>query len=614
MALSTTLARLRARIKKELDQQPERQPERLTAAEPTAAPAPRTAAPISRSPARRPESDPSRDRTAETLRDLRRGVSETKKFVDPISRAARAQEAAGPFERTGETDFQDFRAGERGMPAAGDFASMSPSALQQVLSQFPGMSVRPDNISSFLDELGQLSPDVTFSMGAAPTGLVGSTGGASGSMANTFGTASQGLGGLSSALGLAQGIQKGDPIGSALSAYQLYSSLNNAFNLGGPTASGLVGKGISGLSSLLGGGGGLAASNLAALSNPGIAAALGIVPQAVGSGAGTTAGVAGGAAGSLAGSLAGVAGVALPVVTHLLTNAFNNVNAWTGEQFDYQKFVPRLMHDQGKVAQAQGMLAGMLPYAQDPTELNAMLDFYTKSISGDFPTIGGGPGRVPYIAPTGSRVHGQNINPFDTSVGAGHLQNAFDYLGQNLQAGGGGGRDIAGIIEQLRGQYSARTDAARSGVTPNAPSQSLVRLPDGSFKVVTQAEHAAHQAGILSATDAFTAGTGSSDAISPDWVWSENVFYGDPRYNYASQGIQDPNWTPGPQSAAWQSMMSPRPTGPATAAPTNGMTPTAAGPALPQPASGVAPLGSSGFASLKGPRSELLTADDPTRL
>jgi hypothetical protein len=97
------------------------------------------------------------------------------------------------------------------------------------------------------------------------------------------------------------------------------------------------------------------------------------------------------------------------------------------------------------------------------------------------------------------------------------------------------------------------TQRSFAGKDPSeSPAQQLVRMPDGSFSVVTQPELAAYQAQNAAAAEAAGAGTGDWSAVGPDWAVAENVLYGDPRYSWQKEGLPDPNWSPGQVSPYWQ--------------------------------------------------------------
>lgn len=206
-----------------------------------------------------------------------------------------------------------------------------------------------------------------------------------------------------------------------------------------------------------------------------------------------------------------------------------------------------------------GTFANALPYVESQAGLADLIGAYERQMQNR--GIGGyGEGNDPFnianVPGAGGSAHewGQTAD-FGPQVNL--LQQAVTGLRGALPETGGS--DPMALWNQMlaRDQAKFYTSSAKypSGVQQEvAPEQMLARMPDGSFRTVTLGEHAAYQAQQAAAVDAATR-SGDWSAVGPDWAVAENVLYGDPRYNYAAQGIPAPNWTPGPMSSAWQQLM-----------------------------------------------------------
>jgi hypothetical protein len=165
-------------------------------------------------------------------------------------------------------------------------------------------------------------------------------------------------------------------------------------------------------------------------------------------------------------------------------------------------------------------LADILPYVESQEQLaNVIADFKTKVYQSGVGGYGegSGPFEIPNLPGATGTKHelGQKIN-FDSPIA--QLQALINQMQQRLPATGG--RDARSLSNTLGRYKQATTDVARSGVGATAPPQMLVRMPDGTFTVVTNEE------------------------FSPDMVVAESVFYGDPRYNYEKSGTPPPGWDP----------------------------------------------------------------------
>jgi hypothetical protein len=416
-----------------------------------------------------------------------------------------------------------------------------------------------------LSSLLRSSPELAQSLGLTSGGL-GATGAAAG-----------GLGGL---LGLASGAQalsKGDPVGAAtgigggaLGTYGALQALSAAYPslFGGTALPSLTGA----IGSLFGGGGAAGAGAAGAAGAAGGAAG--------GSGAAGGAGAAGTAgAGAGMGAAAGVGGVLAAAMAPLMIGSMiDEWDPWSeaikGSMGSYPFFGASLGDTLLQEREGLGALSKLLPSVQSQEQLRQLLDQFKASQETQIGGYGEGsdPFTIPALPGAGGSAHewGQHA---DFSRPVSNFNQVIQSLLPHLPATGGGQFVPESWHTALR-QQRAGTDARKSGSGYYAPGQHYVRMPDGSFQTMTadqlsaaQAQNAQAQATYQGLYQQFldrgmTGDAPSTDVLGADPVVSENVLYGDPRYNYAAQGIPGPNWTPGQMSPAWQQLMSqmqPRP-------------------------------------------------------
>lgn len=644
MALATNLARLRARIRKELQKE---QPATRSAAPAETAP---TRAPvrasIQRGPADVQRGPAGLDRRAavEEAREDARRTAEKRAGLQTLAKVGGKAagkgfselmaELRGPTE--GEQAFREQRAGERAN--FGATLPQMPADVQQALAGvtpgFGGTGFTLDRLPSdpfSLANLGPFGPSAQEALTPDPSQIFGPqatpTGGVGSRVAATpIGQTLQNLGINPGSMGIASLAGQGlSGIGQLAGSPEL-SLAGRGIGLGTNLA-GLASGGLSGVSSL--GGATSGAGALAAIlgliaqqtGNKKLGQAATVLGSTAGAVAGGTAAATGGAgaaaAASSLGLSAGIAGgvgaasgalgaMAIPLAVVTIADMFGSggrmwPDAFSKSMGDWASFGSSLKNTLTGSGQNLARLAKALPFTGSKAELSTLLGSYAQGMRNA--GIGGyGEGAAPFTIPNvpgagGSAHEWGQVADFGPQVN--QLQAAVSRLAEILPETGGPG--MADVWQQFQIQ--------------DDPSHALKYIPqDVPGSVIPDQYVPADEWGSGAVKQAMSPGTpaGFYNLATAAGTGAPFLSYGDPRYPYAAAGLQAPGWTPASTSAAWQQMTAPRPVTPPavpTPAPGRGPTPTQAG-----PANGVAPLGSSGFASLRGPRSELLTAEDPNRL
>jgi hypothetical protein len=405
-----------------------------------------------------------------------------------------------------------------------------------------------------------------------------------------LGLAGQGVGLVSSLIdGIGSGFSGGSGLGLAGGALSLMGGLSGSKGvsqlgsaIGGiPAAATIVGGALSGTSM---------AGALAGLSaNPYTAAIAAAITQIMDMYSSIDAGYSGEHT-----FLRGLA-APIPIAGEHLTKQIDKIFLPSDQYTSFPDRVAKTAHLEGS---SLGALIKGMPYIQSQKELSDAISAFKSEVGSRVGGYGEGsdPFSIPNLPGIGARTHGFNT-------------------GKSVQDFGPAVNQTQEMVNALRGLLP-ETFAAPAG--DNAQMRNFAQFQDSSMATPQRTYDPSLSQMYIDTFGSATPELGGQRMIpgtaGDPSTWDQVSRPNQGAYNFSAPGAYPDPTKPvtAQKSSAWQSLMAPRPTtGPApTTGPVGPIGPRN-GPAGP---GGVAPLGSSGFASLRGPQSELLTAEDPNRL
>jgi hypothetical protein len=513
--------------------------------------------------------------------------------LGPFGESAQSATTVDPSQIFGEgmSTPSSFQAGTAATPLAQAFEKSGVSrdlvggglsSLQGLLSLYGGSQSGDvkqllGGSAGLLSGLSKLAPETTSALSSS-LGL-GSGG---------LGLAAGGLGGVAGGFGLYQGIDQGDPMQALMGAAGLYGGVAPIVNALG----GVAGTQLPTLTSAL----------------SALAAKLGVTGGTTAAGAAAPA-----ATGAAAGSAAALGPIAMAAGPYIVGKLFEmgvemtegkEQAARTGKQFS--KLMGDLPHQAKSIMGTAPDLLSKLDTA-NPEEAARIFD-QLQGIQGQF----GGSGMENFLR---QGETGSQYGDFAKGVSAKfpESQNVYKALQPGLGA-------------LSLGRIRAQDIAQRGGVnipgafTPQAAALNLGQELYSSSEAGSPGAWSVKPANEWLAQNYRDPWAGRTQydieagqhAGTVPWEYKLGDKSWSPEAEQAFQGFQPGGMESGlselfggqfsPAVMPWMQSAAPQ---------------TPAGPAprpFAGPAAGVAPLGSSGFASLKGPTSELLTAEDPNRL